>query len=458
MPLGGSNASPVAVNLVKKLYTPMVENFMAAYKGDILVVDDVPDNVRLLSTMLTTQGYKVRKIIKGELTLEVAQVNPPDLILLDIMMPNVSGFDVCRQLKAEPKTRDIPIIFLSASDETLDKIMAFSVGGEDYITKPFEIREVVARIENQLRVVRLQQQLIAQNYQLQQEVIERKKAQDSLQEINQTLEERVQQRTAELTQANQQLKTLGEELQVALSQEQELSCFKSRIITTISHEYRTPLGIISSSTGLLEEYHDRLTPDMRNKHLKRIQDAVKHITKLIEDVLFLNRPEGIALAPNATLLDLQDVTLGVVQDLQRVLLQSDRITLEFEGCDLPFPIDREVMQKILSNLLSNAVKFSTAPNPIHCYLCNTPKTLTITVVDYGIGIPLGDQSKVFTPFYRASNVGNAPGTGIGLSVVRRCVDACGGQVSLVSQENQGSTFTVTLPWAMPALSYASSSH
>ncbi|WP_353259948.1 response regulator [Prochlorothrix hollandica] len=212
-----------------------MDDLSPSIKGDILVVDDMADNLRLLATLLTERGYKVRKVIQGELALGVAQVNPPDLILLDIVMPKLNGFEICQQLKANPQTQEIPIIFLSASDEPLDKVKAFSVGGEDYITKPFEILEVIARIENQLRIVRLQQKLLAQNYQLQQEVRERQRAEQSLQEINQHLEERVSRRTQELTQANQKLQGLGEQLQIALAQEQELSapcsvfCQSSRV-------------------------------------------------------------------------------------------------------------------------------------------------------------------------------------------------------------------------------------
>ena len=221
----------------------------SSYKGDILVVDDRADNLRLLSTMLSDQGYKVRKLIKGEMTFDVAQVNPPDLILLDIFMPVMSGFEVCQQLKADDRTSHIPIIFLSASDEPLDKVKAFAVGGQDYITKPFEINEVLARIEHQLRILALQKQMQAQNQRLLAEVAERLKAEAALRQMNDDLDERVRQRTAELTQTNQQLQWMRQKLEQALAQEQELNRLRSRVITTISHEYRTPLGIISSSTS-----------------------------------------------------------------------------------------------------------------------------------------------------------------------------------------------------------------
>ena len=118
-------------------------------KGNILIVDDTPDNLRLLSTMLESQGYQVRKAINGQIALRGVIMAPPDLILLDINMPQMNGYEVCEKLKSVEQTSEIPVIFISALDQTLDKVKAFEMGGVDYITKPFQIKEVLARIENQ---------------------------------------------------------------------------------------------------------------------------------------------------------------------------------------------------------------------------------------------------------------------------------------------------------------------
>lgn len=150
-------------------------------KANILVVDDKPDNLRLLSAMLSQLGYEVRKVIDGKTALMTAQAAPPDLILLDIMMPNMNGYEVCQHLKASPVTRDIPVIFISALDEVIDKVKAFAVGGVDYITKPFSEEEVFARVENNLTLRRLQQQLTEQNARLQKEICDRQKAETALQ-------------------------------------------------------------------------------------------------------------------------------------------------------------------------------------------------------------------------------------------------------------------------------------
>jgi two-component system, sensor histidine kinase and response regulator len=135
-------------------------NYSQPPKGDILIVDDTPDNLRLLSTMLEEKGYEVRSVTNGTTALMGIQAQPPDLILLDINMPTMTGYEVCERLKADPNTQEIPIIFISALSEVFDKVKAFAVGGVDYITKPFQVEEVLARIKNQLTVRRLQAQLL----------------------------------------------------------------------------------------------------------------------------------------------------------------------------------------------------------------------------------------------------------------------------------------------------------
>ncbi len=147
-------------------------------KADILVIDDTPENLALLSNMLTQRGYKVRSVTKGSTGLRGATAAPPDLILLDVNMPQMNGYEVCEKLKAQEITKDIPVIFISALGDTIDKVKAFQVGGVDYITKPFQVEEVLARIDNHLTICRLQRQLQKQNTQLQQEISDRAAAEE----------------------------------------------------------------------------------------------------------------------------------------------------------------------------------------------------------------------------------------------------------------------------------------
>jgi PAS domain S-box-containing protein len=148
------------------------------HKADILAIDDTPENLALLSQMLTAKGYKVRSVTKGSTAIRGAKAAPPDLILLDVKMPEMNGYEVCQQLKADDRTRNIPVIFISALGDVFDKVKAFQVGGVDYITKPFQVEEVLARLDTHLTICNLQIKLQAQNQQLQQEIASKTAAED----------------------------------------------------------------------------------------------------------------------------------------------------------------------------------------------------------------------------------------------------------------------------------------
>lgn len=155
---------------------------------EILIVDDTPNNLRFLSTMLLEQEYEVRKAINGSMALKSVQLEPPDLILLDIRMPDMNGYEVCKQLKAEEQSKEIPVIFLSALDAPMDKVMAFDVGGVDYITKPFQFEEVLSRVKTHLTIRKLQKKLQEQNKRLQQEIRQREQVEAELREANERLQ------------------------------------------------------------------------------------------------------------------------------------------------------------------------------------------------------------------------------------------------------------------------------
>ncbi len=186
------------VTLAVSQGTKMSKNINELPKGNILVVDDRPDNLRVLSTMLSKQGYHVRKALNGEMALTACEATPPDLILLDINMPGMDGYEVCLRLKASEKTREVPVIFLSVLDDVWDKVKAFRVGGVDYITKPFHVEEVAIRVENQLTVQRLKLDLQEKNRLLEnqnalliEENEKRRRAETALQQANEKLQELV---------------------------------------------------------------------------------------------------------------------------------------------------------------------------------------------------------------------------------------------------------------------------
>jgi signal transduction histidine kinase len=181
-------------------------------KGDILIVDDALPSLRTLSTMLTEQEYEVRGVTNGPMALIAVEAKLPDLILLDVRMPEMDGYEVCQRLKENVATSRVPVIFLSASDELVDKVSGFAVGGVDYISRPFQLEEVLARIEAHLTLGKLRKQLEAQNEQLRHEIGERQQTEVELSRYRDRLEELVQERTAELASANQRLQALSARL------------------------------------------------------------------------------------------------------------------------------------------------------------------------------------------------------------------------------------------------------
>lgn len=185
----------------------MENNYAETTRGNILVVDDALANVQLLSRMLTDHGYKVRKVLSGQMALMGVQTAPPDLVLLDVNMPEMNGYEVCQQLKANAATHDIPIIFISALDDVTEKVKAFSVGGVDYITKPFQVAEVLARVEHQLTLRDLQRQLRQQNLLLQQKILEHERTMQELEQAKVTLQQ--------VNQELQRLTTIDDLTQIA---------------------------------------------------------------------------------------------------------------------------------------------------------------------------------------------------------------------------------------------------
>ncbi|MBD2485240.1 hybrid sensor histidine kinase/response regulator [Planktothrix sp. FACHB-1365] len=434
----------------------MKSNSATASLANILIVDDVPDNLRVLSQVLLQQGYRVRKATNGQFALNSAQLMPPDLILLDVMMPELDGYEACRFLKADERTRDIPIIFITARDDIESKLMGFEVGGLDYITKPFDVQEVVVRVATQLKVSRLQKELQLQkeqleqkNQQLEQEICDRITAQTELQNLNQGLETKVEQRTQELRLRNQELISLQKKLEISLKKEQSLSEMKSQLITTISHEFRTPLTVIMTSNELIKYKIEKQQTQNLDRHLNRVNESVKRIEQILNSAIVLAQAESNVINFEAQILNLDLFTKQILEDWKPLENQSHPIELSIKGNHPEvFKADPNFLKQILIHLLTNAIRYSPEGGTINLELIYQPTEVIFKIQDRGIGIPESELDQVFDAFYRGNNadsISGTPGAGLGLTVVKRLVELHQGTITLESILNQGTIVTLSFP-------------
>lgn len=370
---------------------------MSTSRGNILIVDDTPDNLWLLSTMLTQHGYEVRSAISGAVALMTTEIELPDLILLDINMPKMDGYEICECLQSNPKTREIPVIFLSAFSQVSDKVKAFRSGGMDYITKPFQVEEVLVRVEHQLMLRRMK-------IELQQSKLEALKA---------------------------------------LDRERELNRLKAEFVSMISHDFRTPLTSIQGFADLLR--HDRHLPsETQDRYFDKIESAVAHLLQLLNEVLLLGSIDAAKVQCQPTITNLEEFCHELIESLQ-ASSRHHPIQLTCIGDCTQAEVDPILLHQILSNLLSNAIKYSPQMQPILIALHCQPGQVRLQVRDQGIGIPADELPHVFDAFYRCRNVDRIEGTGLGLAVVKKCVEVHQGQIQLDSQQGVGTTFIVTLP-------------
>ncbi|MEI6445958.1 MAG: PAS domain S-box protein [Nostocales cyanobacterium ELA583] len=242
-----------------------------------------------------------------------------------------------------------------------------------------------------------------------------------------------------------QRKQVEEEIQKALAKEKELSELKSRFVSMTSHEFRTPLAVISSSAEILRNFGHRLEEKSKREHLECIQTYVNHTTQLLDDILLINKAETGNLAFQPAPLDLVPFCQSLTQEIQ---LSSSNHTIVFASnsqSNIIGNFDKKILRQILSNLLSNAIKYSPNSAIVNFNLDTTESNVIFSIQDQGIGIPEADQVKLFESFHRAKNVGNIPGTGLGLSIVAKCVDLHKGAIAVNSQLGRGTTFIVTIP-------------
>lgn len=429
---------------------------MDAIAGDILIVDNCLEHLHLLAELLTARGYQVRQATNGAEAILVANHKPPDLILLDILMPEIDGYEVCRQLKANSLTEAVPIIFMSAKDTIPDKVAAFESGAIDYITKPFEAAEVLVRVQSHLRLhqwhCQMQQQnseLQRENQQLHQQIQAHLTAEATLAALNQELEARLQTDTSELEDRKHQILRLQSKLQEALAQEEALRKVRSQMLGTISHEFRTPLTVISTTTDLLKRLR-AATPDEREaRYFQRISESVDRMLLVLEDAVILTRVETGETQLELIPMNLTDFCQDLVLQYRLPPASPHRMHFTVSG-ELPPQVfaDPALIQLMLSRLLSNAVRYSPAGGEIQVNLIYQPSQIVIHIQDQGIGIPIEEQPHIFNYFYRAKNADQIPGTpgaGLGLAVVKQAVSLYDGRLEVNSQVGQGTQFTIVLP-------------
>lgn len=259
----------------------------------------------------------------------------------------------------------------------------------------------------------------------------------------------LQAQTAALTEARQLAHTLKQQqadVNMALQQEKDLNDLKSRFITTASHEFRTPLGIIASSAGIMQDYAFRLDEAMRQKHLSRIQAAVSRMAGLLDDVLTMSQVEAGMLKFDPQPLNLVAFFQDMVKTFQVHHLHHLNCTIAPDLVGQTVTLDHNRLNQLLLNLLSNAVKYTPGTGSITLELKCQENQIVFVLQDSGIGIPPEDLSSIFHPFHRASNVGTISGTGLGLAIAKHCVDLHNGKIEIVSEVGVGTTITVSLPF------------
>ncbi len=373
-------------------------------KGSLLIVDDNPANLSLLTRILVRELYEVRVLGDGQPVLVSVLANPPDLILLDIMLPGLNGYAVCEQLKAHPEVCEIPIIFISARDEVESKVRAFAVGGVDYISKPFRVEEVLARVETHLSVRNLQRQLQVTNEQLARRL-------EELDQVNRELQQR-----------NMELNTFAR---------------------TVAHDLRTPLNVVQGYADLLVDNYAVFSPERTRGYLGDILTASTKMEDIIREIMLLAgvRTKQVECVP----LQMQEIIAEAQKRLSTVLQESQaELTIT---ADWPSALGYAPwIEEVWVNYLNNALKYGGSPPRVTLWAEESGTQVCFSVRDNGIGIPSVKLDQLFVPFERLGRVGTA-GHGLGLSIVRQIVEKLGGEAGVTNEEGEGSVFWFSLPRA-----------
>lgn len=368
----------------------------------ILIVDDDPQNLRLLNLVLSEAGYAVAVATGAAVCFKALEKRRPDLILCDVIMPDIDGYEVCRRLKALPEYRDIPLIFLSSRIDTEDLLLGFEVGAVDYVTKPFNKSELLARVRTHTEL---------------------KQARDTILEY-----------THQLESLNLQLKALDAE--------------KNHFLGIVAHDLKNPLTTILMSAEMVEERAERLKPAAVAEYMQMIQRNATRIRTIIMNLLDVKRIESGKIAVDLKPFDLRDFATRLIETYHENA-ERKRIRLVLEAPESPVQLisDENIVFQIGDNLLSNALKYSPADRCVFLKLENLGQQVCFSVRDQGPGFTASDKLQLFEKFARLSALptGGESSTGLGLSIVKRLCELLGGGIACESEPGAGAMFTVTLP-------------
>jgi len=434
----------------------------------ILIVDDVVKNIQILGKILHEQGYNVEFATSGKEALELANNTPYDLVLLDIMMPEMNGFEVCRTLKSNEKTKGIPVIFMTALSETEHKVTAFEIGAVDYITKPFQGSEVLARISTHITLSRLQSELREANKILEQKVDERTKQYlDANQElvernsqilkINEDLivaKEKADQssrnlitKNEEYEAVNEELRQTNEELFIAKVKAEESDRLKDAFLQNMSHEVRTPMNAIVGFSQMLVVSNDE--PSKQEEYMGYINEGCDKLMEIITDVIEMSQIQANQIKIKYSDFDIVETLNGIAFDIKPKLRDKNIefiYKLENDISEFIISSDKSKIERTVKHLIDNAIKF-TLHGFVKFFWHISQTSIEIIIQDSGIGITKEMQEVIFKPF-RQVEMGirrNFGGNGLGLAIAKAYIELLNGQITLDSRINEGTTIRITLP-------------